>query len=217
MSDSKVTVYPGQSVDVSWDGRLCIHVGECGRAAGSLFEGGRKPWCDPDVTSADAVQAVVERCPSGALSAVRKDGGPREAPPPTNTIHVANNGPLYVTGELNIDGARTDQPGLMTRAALCRCGQSANKPFCDGSHERVGFVDRGAIGEVGSGLAAEGGELNIRRAPNGPLLVSGNVTVVAGSGRAAWRGAKAALCRCGGSANKPFCDGTHRAIGFQAE
>jgi CDGSH-type Zn-finger protein len=54
-------------------------------------------------------------------------------------------------------------------------------------------------------------------APNGPLLLSGNFTIAAASGRRAWRGTKAALCRCGHSNNKPFCDGSHKRVGFQAE
>ncbi len=218
MANSKsVHTFSGAEVDVTWDSRLCIHVGECGRAEGDLFVGGRKPWCQPDLVSADEVAQVVERCPTGALAYTRKDGGPAEAAPARNTVTVANNGPLYVTGDLRVAGAAEDMPGTRTRVALCRCGQSANKPFCDNTHEKVGFVDRGAIGSVGKGAEGEGGVLEIKRAKNGPLLLSGNVEIHAGSGRVAWRGAKAALCRCGQSGNKPFCDGSHVGAGFEAE
>ena len=75
----------------------------------------------------------------------------------------------------------------------------------------------GALGDVGDGFQSEGGTLEIKRAPNGPLLVNGSFTLRAGSGRAGWRGTKAALCRCGESKNKPFCDGAHAATGFQAD
>ncbi len=212
-----VHTFSGAEVDVTWDSRLCIHVGECGRAEGDLFVGGRKPWCQPDLVSADEVAQVVERCPTGALAHTRKDGGPAETAPARNTVTVANNGPLYVTGDLRVAGAADDMPGTRTRVALCRCGQSANKPFCDGRHEKVGFVDRGAIGSVGKGVEADGGVLEIKRAKNGPMLLSGNVEIRAGSGRVAWRGTKAALCRCGQSGNKPFCDGSHVGAGFEAE
>lgn len=214
---NKVTTYPGKRLDVAWDGRLCIHVGECGRADNALFVAGRQPWGDPDQVSAEAAVDVVRRCPSGALSFRRKDGGSEETAPPANRVVVANNGPLYLTGELDIDGAAEDMPAVRFRAALCRCGQSKNKPFCDNSHEAAGFVDRGAIGSTGPGSSAEGGPLKVSRAPNGPLLLSGNVRIVAASGRTAWSGDKCALCRCGQSSNKPFCDGSHRAAGFQAE
>lgn len=218
MSDSKqVFKYPGKEVDVHWDGRLCIHVGECGRAAGELFVGGRKPWCQPDLSAVDAVDEVVERCPTGAIYTERKDGEAGEQPADVNTIAVANNGPLYLRGDLAIDGAADDMPGVRFRAALCRCGKSKNKPFCDNSHEADGFVDRGAVGSTGDGLTGQGGALSIKRIPNGPLLFSGDCTILSGAGRVAWQGGKGALCRCGASKNKPFCDGAHKAIGFEAE
>ena len=216
MSDAKVTVYPGKLADVSWDGRLCIHVSECTRADGELFVSGRKPWGDPDAVSPDEAAEVVARCPSGALSIVRKDGGPAEAPPAENTIVVSHNGPLYVRGELAIEGAPDDMPGVKTRAALCRCGQSKSKPFCDGSHEAAGFRDSGAIGQAGAPLESSGGPLRITPSENGPLLVYGNVTLLTGHGLRTWQGEKTALCRCGHSSNKPFCDGTHAKIGFQS-
>jgi CDGSH-type Zn-finger protein/uncharacterized Fe-S cluster protein YjdI len=209
--------YPGEQVDVTWDGRLCIHVGECGRAEGALFEAGRKPWCQPDVSQADDVVDVCARCPTGALTWARKDGGATEVADARNTVVVANHGPLYVRGELAIDGAADDMPGTAFRAALCRCGQSKRKPFCDNSHEAAGFQDRGAVGQRGPGLESTGGTLAVKRIPNGPLIVDGAHEIVASSGQVRWRGTRSALCRCGASANKPFCDGSHRKIGFKAE
>ena len=213
---SPVKTFAGEKVDVTWDKRLCIHIGECGRAEGDLFEGGRDPWCQPDVTSGDSVEEVVERCPTGALVAIRKDGGATETAPTSNSITVANSGPLYVAGELKVQGAAADMAGVKFRAALCRCGESKNKPFCDNTHESNGFRDRGAIGQTGPGLEAEGGALAINAAPNGPLLLAGNFSLVTAAGRVAWSGTKAALCRCGASKNKPFCDGSHVDAGFTA-
>jgi CDGSH-type Zn-finger protein/uncharacterized Fe-S cluster protein YjdI len=208
--------YPGSAIDVRWDGRLCIHVGECTRARGALFASGRDPWCEPDRGDADSVAAVVERCPTGALSYERADGA-REAVPGENTIVVANNGPLYARGELAIDGAPENSPGLRTRAALCRCGRSANKPFCDKSHEAADFRDRGPIGDVGDPIERQGGALAIRPLANGPLLIEGNLTLTSGHGLATWTGTRVALCRCGESSNKPFCDGTHTLVGFRTD
>lgn len=210
-------VFPGDDVDVTWDKRLCIHVQECVKAKGELFVTGRKPWGDPNVTDADYVVEVVSRCPTGALTVTRKDGGTGETSPETNRVVIANNGPLYVTGRLEIDGAADDMEGVKVRAALCRCGDSKNKPFCDNSHEEAGFIDRAALGETGPGCEAEEGTLEIKQAPNGPLLLNGPHTVVTGAGREGWRGTKSALCRCGASDNKPFCDGSHKEIGFTTE
>jgi CDGSH-type Zn-finger protein/uncharacterized Fe-S cluster protein YjdI len=210
--------YPGNDIDVRWDGQLCIHVGECGRAEGQLFVSGRKPWCDPNVGgTVEEVTEVCHRCPTGALTYIRKDGVALEQAPPRNVVVVSNDGPLFVTGDLAIDAAKDDQPGLRFRAALCRCGASNNKPFCDNRHREAAFADHGAVGSKGAASAEVGGKLQIRRAANGPLLLNGNFTIVSGSGREAWHGTRAALCRCGASKNKPFCDGTHKAAGFTAE
>lgn len=217
MSEKKVFNYDGAQADVHWDGRLCIHIGECGRAPNDLFVGGRQPWCQPDQASPDEVAEVVNRCPTGALTYLRKDGGEVEAADAENVVSVMYNGPLYVRGDLEVEGASGDMPGVRFRAALCRCGQSKNKPFCDNSHEDAGFKDYGAVGDGGEGFDAPGGTLKVGRAPNGPLLLSGNFSIVAASGRKAWKGTKAALCRCGHSQNKPFCDGAHKKAGFEAD
>ena len=79
------------------------------------------------------------------------------------------------------------------------------------------FAGLQAIGESGPGVAPTNGKLEIRPLPNGPLMVSGGVTLIAGSGRSAWRGEKVALCRCGASKNKPFCDGSHKEAGFHSD
>ncbi|HVI03148.1 MAG TPA: (4Fe-4S)-binding protein, partial [Enhygromyxa sp.] len=100
MSDEQIKKYPGETVDVGWDRRLCIHVGECGRAEGELFVSGRDPWCDPgQVQSVQEVVEVCERCPTGALTYIRKDGAVGELPPGRNRVVVANDGPLYLTGD----------------------------------------------------------------------------------------------------------------------
>lgn len=217
MSDDNIFIFPGERADVTWDRRLCIHVGECGRADNDLFHGGRKPWCSPDAVDNETALDVVERCPTGALAFTPKDGSPAEAPAAANTVVVTNNGPLYVRGRLEIRGATDDMSGVRFRAALCRCGLSSNKPFCDNTHEKEGFVDRGAVGIGGPGGSAESAPLKVTPTPDGPLLFNGPMTIVAASGRVAWRGTKTALCRCGASKNKPFCDGAHRLAGFQSE
>jgi CDGSH-type Zn-finger protein/uncharacterized Fe-S cluster protein YjdI len=214
MSDKQVVDFQGSEIAVQWDERLCIHHGECGRATGELFVDGREPWCIPDICCKAEVREVVERCPSGALS-YRDPSGVPELTPVDNTVTVAAKGPLYASGDLVIEGVPSDLPGVSRRAALCRCGASHNKPFCDNSHEGAGFDDSGAVGERGMPLHALGGPLTIKPLPDGPLLVEGNLSIRAASGRLAWEGTETALCRCGASGNKPFCDGSHRAAGFK--
>ncbi|MCW5910382.1 MAG: (4Fe-4S)-binding protein [Cyclobacteriaceae bacterium] len=58
-------------------------------------------------------------------------------------------------------------------------------------------------------------ETIVETSPNGPLLVYGNVTVKDASGNLTRKNNVTAFCRCGGSGNKPFCDGNHKKIGFE--
>jgi CDGSH-type Zn-finger protein/uncharacterized Fe-S cluster protein YjdI len=218
MPKTTIFEYKGDAHTVTWDRRLCIHVGECGRAKGELFVAGRDPWCDPNLSDQDDIETIVARCPTGALAVKGRDGAfVTEQVPTENEIHASNDGPLYASGELTIDGASDDMHSVSRRAALCRCGASKNKPFCDNSHRDAGFQDAGAVGDTGLAEIESGGPLEIKRIPDGPLEVSGNFSIRAGSGRRAWSGRKAYLCRCGQSANKPFCDGAHKEAGFKAD
>ena len=195
---------------------MCIHQGECGAASGELFVGGRQPWCQPDLSSDEEIRDVLLLCPSGALTATFADGSGIEADVEENHTTITQNGPLYVCGALNIEGILDDMPGTRFRAVLCRRGASGNKPFCDNSHIKAGFTDSGAVGEKSPGHSNETGELSIKPLTDGPLLFNGNLTIFASTGRKAWQGEKAALCRCGASKNKPFCDGSHIAAGFKS-
>ena len=217
MSEQKKYTYPGKETDVHWDGRLCIHYGDCGRASGDLFTGVRQPWCQPDLSTDADINDVVLRCPTGALTASFADGRGVEPEIEENHATVTQNGPLYIRGQLEIDDASDDMPGTRYRAALCRCGASKNKPFCDNSHIETGFTDSGAVGGTGPGSSLENVKLTIKSLEDGPLMVTGNLTISASSGRAAWQGEKAFLCRCGESKNKPFCDGSHKSAGFKSD
>lgn len=216
MSKNPIYVFAGDKMDVSWDERLCIHIAECGQSKDEVFCGGRDPWCIPDSAESSEVEDIIKRCPSGALSFTYKDGTAEILGAEENSVKVVYNGPLYLQGDLDIDGAQEDMTSVKFRAALCRCGASKNKPFCDNSHIKINFEDYAAVGEKGNGLNETGGKLTVSAIKDGPLMVKGNFSIYAGSGRLAWQGESAALCRCGASKNKPFCDGSHNAIGFKA-
>ncbi len=206
--------YQGKNIDISFDGALCIHARECVTGLPGVFEANAPgDWIHPNATDPEHIVAVAHACPSGAIQYQRKDGRPDETPPEVNTVRIWENGPLAFRGELAINGAPAG-----TRATLCRCGDSKNKPYCDGSHTTAGFTATGepVSKELGT-LAERGGPLAIKGAPNGPLLVSGPLEVLAGTGRAVERTTNTALCRCGASQNKPHCDGSHSKIGFEAE
>jgi CDGSH-type Zn-finger protein len=113
---------------------------ERGRELGEVFDPAARPWVDVDAADPDAIAAAVLTCPTGALHFRRRDGGPREEPREEMTIDPRPDGPLFVRGRVRILDADSDVVREDTRVALCRCGASDNKPFCDGSHRPIGFT-----------------------------------------------------------------------------
>ncbi|HWJ44066.1 MAG TPA: (4Fe-4S)-binding protein [Gaiellaceae bacterium] len=132
--------YTGAAIEVDWEPKLCIHVQNCVRSLPQVFKADERPWIVIDAAAADEVAAAVERCPTGALHYRRLDGAPQEQAPAETTVDPRPNGPLFLRGRLRI----VDDDGEViredTRVALCRCGGSANKPFCDGTHRTNGFT-----------------------------------------------------------------------------
>ena len=98
-----------------------------------------RPWVVVDAADADAVAATIESCPTGALHYRRLDGGRDEQYQEDTTVEPRPNGPLFVRGRVRIVDPEGELIREDTRVALCRCGSSKNKPFCDGSHLRIGF------------------------------------------------------------------------------
>lgn len=204
----------GSQFIIHFDGSRCIHSRNCVLDRPDVFVPNVKgEWIFPDKADVAAMAQLAHNCPSGAITYERVDGGKGEEPPLVNVVRVRENGPLAINAPLVIDGV--DQ-GL--RATLCRCGQSKKKPFCDGSHTAAGFVASGEpVQQDSQALTVRNGPINIMPKLNGPLLVVGNLEVVSGTGRTVNRVTKTVLCRCGNSANKPYCDGSHTRVGFKSE
>ncbi|ANH66630.1 CDGSH iron-sulfur domain-containing protein [Mitsuaria sp. 7] len=207
----EVESYAGKDVTISIVPDRCIHSRNCVLGRPDVWvPNAEGPWVHPDAAPAETVAAIAESCPSGAIQYERHDGGPQEAAPLVNVVRIRENGPYAFHAELNVNGDTSS-----TRATLCRCGASRNKPYCDGSHHEAGFK---ATGEPATlefeALSLRNGALTITPLSNGPLRASGALEICAGTGRTVTRVGNAFLCRCGGSSKKPFCDGTHQAIGF---
>ena len=204
----------GEKLELAFEAKRCIHSRFCVTWSPRVFLANVKgPWIHPDAMPIERVVEVAHACPSGAIRYRRLDGGADETAPPVNLATVREAGPYAFRAPLQIDGVTAG-----FRATLCRCGASKNKPYCDGSHHTVGFT---ASGEPPTGktdmLTARDGVLAIDPQTNGPLRVRGNLEILSGTGRAVARVTAAYLCRCGGSDNKPFCDGTHTKIGFRSD
>lgn len=202
----------GKNVLIRFEGKKCIHSRNCVLGRPDVFvPNAPGEWIQPDAASAEAVAALAQSCPSGAITYERLDGGEQEPAPKVNVVRVRENGPLAVTGSVEMGDAR------LFRATLCRCGASKNKPFCDSSHAAAGFAATGEpASQESQPLAVRNGALKVTPLANGPLMVEGNLEVCTGTGHTINRTQKCFLCRCGASEKKPFCDGSHKQVGFQS-
>ncbi|MDJ0767779.1 MAG: CDGSH iron-sulfur domain-containing protein [Ilumatobacter sp.] len=128
----------GTGITVRDDRSICEHAGYCGNQVTNVW----KAVADTgDVNTRTMVIGMIDKCPSGALT-YEIDGESREPILP-EAIGVIDDGPLWVTGGISITLADGTQLETRNRVTLCRCGQSANKPLCDGSHKEAGFRDSG--------------------------------------------------------------------------
>jgi uncharacterized Fe-S cluster protein YjdI len=131
--------YKSNDITVYFEPRLCIHSRNCVRGLRAVFNTSRKPWIQPDNASADEIARVVETCPTGALHYKRHDGKQDESADAKMTVTVVPGGPLHIRGNIEIKNDQGEVIRKHTRLALCRCGKSENKPYCDGTHVTVDF------------------------------------------------------------------------------
>ncbi len=137
----KLQVYHTPEILVTFDPNVCIHSAVCIRGLPAVFDVSRADWVRPDAASAEAVEALVAKCPSGALQSVRA-GHPRSraaTPQAGAAVTFQSDGPALLQGLVEVrlpTGASEQRDGSV---AFCRCGQTKNDPYCDGSHGRTGF------------------------------------------------------------------------------
>jgi uncharacterized Fe-S cluster protein YjdI len=131
--------YAAPEIAVSFDPALCIHARRCVEGLPRVFDPKARPWIRPEETPAAELAAVVRRCPTGALR-YELAAGPPEEPDAAATIRPEKNGPLDVRGSVRVEDSRGAAFDAGPRFALCRCGGSRNKPFCDGTHRTNGFA-----------------------------------------------------------------------------
>ncbi len=133
----------------------------------------------------------------------------------SNAIIIRPNGPLQCEGDITLQDTDGNCLSQANEAWLCRCGWSKDKPFCDGAHKDCGFADPAVFEDLrGEPLESETGPLTITIKPNSMLSVRGPVTIRSRDGKSVSTRNRAALCRCGESGNKPFCDASHHRCGF---
>jgi len=215
---SKIRTYESEDITVTYDLKRCIHAAECVRGLRAVFDPDQRPWIQPQKSGAEEIAETVRHCPTGALHYEMKKSDGKEQVPDTNTVTVTRDGPVYLRGDIRLEDAEGNIILEDTRVALCRCGHSRNKPVCDNSHADIDFEAPSAfrtdsLKEGGNG--SSNGTLVLKMMENGPAIVEGDYKLYSETMQPRTCSHSIALCRCGGSANKPFCDGTHKKIGFK--
>lgn len=131
--------YQNGDLTIVWQPAKCIHAAECVKALPQVYKPNEKPWISPEAATVEDLKAQIAKCPSGALSYTMK-GEKQEDSVTTTRIEVKNNGPLLCHGSVEVKTADGSVDKRDKITAFCRCGASSNKPYCDGSHVKVGFT-----------------------------------------------------------------------------
>lgn len=140
MRDEITKKYTNGEITVVWKPDLCIHSTLCWKGLGSVFQPKERPWVKMDGATSEQIMAQVDKCPSGALSWERNAGTEVASEKDSSAvIEVTSDGPLIVSGRITLKHADGREESKDRKTALCRCGQSGKKPFCDGTHTKVGF------------------------------------------------------------------------------
>ncbi|MFT5260742.1 MAG: putative Fe-S cluster protein YjdI [Saprospiraceae bacterium] len=135
--------YSNDDLTVVWQPSMCTHSAVCAKGLSKVFNPKARPWIDLQGSDSASIAAIVEKCPSGALSIDSDTSKVEQATEgdvlePVAVVQVFKNGPMRVKGKVELtlpDGTQK----MVSSPTLCRCGASANKPFCDGAHNEMGF------------------------------------------------------------------------------
>ena len=127
--------YANDEITIVWKPEMCIHSANCVNGLPLVFDNEKRPWIDANGSSSKEIIAQVAKCPSGALSIKSKV----EVDQIMREVRLLENGPLMLVGNVKILDANGEMLFEKEKCALCRCGASQNKPFCDGSHVSTNF------------------------------------------------------------------------------
>ena len=133
-----VNEYSNGELTVKWDHGKCIHAAKCVGILPKVFRPNEKPWISVDQATSEELIATIDQCPSGALS-YSNSGEKAQSPASSIGCNVSKNGPLLIKGDITVVHADGKEEQRSKLTAFCRCGQSGNQPYCDGTHGKVGF------------------------------------------------------------------------------
>lgn len=128
---------------IVWKPKKCIHSKVCVHTLPEVYKPTEKPWITPENATTSDLKSQINNCPTGALTYyIKNEMSEEKESIETNVtpIIVANNGPLKIKGNLEIQLASGEIVTKEGTTGFCRCGVSENKPFCDGSHRKIDFI-----------------------------------------------------------------------------
>jgi len=140
--DERATTYEGTNVVVRDDRSICEHAGFCANRETNVWKMVGGDATDDSIVRAQ-MMAMIERCPSGALTYRLEHDGADVEPELRMAVGVIDDGPLHLTGGVLVTRADGEPFEARNRVTLCRCGASGSKPLCDGTHAKIGFTDHG--------------------------------------------------------------------------
>ncbi len=132
--------YVGRNIIIHDNRSICSHAAECVENLASVFRLKERPWISPDGGSVQDIIDTVKKCPSGALSYSIGETEYRDQDRKP-MITVSKDGPYKIEGAIELIGVTFSNNASREHYTLCRCGASNNKPFCDGTHNEIGFKD----------------------------------------------------------------------------
>lgn len=130
--------YTNGDITVVWQPHVCIHSAICFRGLSKVFNPQKRPWITMENADSDEIMNQINECPSGALSYIKNTQESENIAIET-IVEPLKNGPLLVYGNISIKDAEGNLTKKFKTTAMCRCGASSNKPYCDGSHVKIGF------------------------------------------------------------------------------
>ena len=153
--------YSNNEITVHWRPDKCVHATICYTKLRSVFDPGRRPWIRMDKGTTDEIIDIVNQCPTDALTYTRinhpekteekeklsdttneeKEVEAKENKKIPTKIQIIQNGPALISGEFEITDISGTKLAKANNIALCRCGKSSALPFCDGTHNRIGFKE----------------------------------------------------------------------------
>ena len=133
--------YKSGDLTVVWQPAKCIHSTICWKGLPQVFKPKERPWIQLDGCDTEALKKQIETCPSGALSYLNQNKSNKMANSESDNtrVEVIPNGPLAVHSDCSISHPNGTIEQKKTKVFFCRCGASANKPYCDGTHRKVDF------------------------------------------------------------------------------